>query len=73
MSALPQRYYPVEIVVMVIRSLACSYVKRDLYWADTILTAACARHVYVCLCVYSVYSVLDETGEAGSGDVFVGE
>lgn len=46
-SALPPHCYPVETVVMVIRSLACLYVKRDLYWADTISRAACARHVCV--------------------------
>lgn len=42
-SALPRRYYSVETVVMVIRSLACSCVTRDLHWADTISNAVCAR------------------------------
>lgn len=33
---------------MVIRSLACLDVKRDLYWGDTISSPACAA---VCVCV----------------------
>lgn len=43
-----------KTVAMVIRSPTCSYVKRDLYWADTVSsTALCQEYVCVCACVYS--------------------
>lgn len=43
-----------KTVAMVIRSPTCSYVKRDLYWADTVSsTALCQECVCVCACVYS--------------------
>ena len=35
---------------MVIRSVACLDVKRDLYWGDTISTAA--RAVWLCVCAW---------------------
>lgn len=60
-STLPECYYLVETVVMVIRSPPCSYVKRDLYWVDTISSTACATHVRVCVCGMWHYTSIDES------------